>query len=68
MEKNKKFIDWMEERGETVKSLARRLQITERVVQYWINGRNDPSVTQLIKMSKLFNENVVELYDMFHKR
>ena len=65
MEKNKEFLDLMAKRGVSPVNLATKLGVSERAVQYWIKGRNKPSIVQLLKMEKIFHVSVKKLYSMF---
>ena len=65
MAKNKKFLDLLKEKGLKPQRLADKLNVFVRSVEYWISGRNLPSVVQLFKLSKIFDKTVDELYWIF---
>ncbi len=65
MLKNTKFLVFLRSKGFNASKLANKLGVSERSIQYWINGRNKPSLIQLINMSKLFDLKIETIYGMF---
>lgn len=65
MSKNKKFRKLLKERGIKRKALAERLGVNVRTVEYWLNGRNRPSVQYVIAMAKLFETSIESVYRIF---
>lgn len=65
MEKNKKFSELMKKNGFSVARLASALGVSKMAVRNWLNGRNRPSVPQLIKTSALFGLTIETLYAAF---
>ena len=43
------------ESGKTIESIAEVLEISERLVYYWFNGKRTPSLENIYGLSQLFN-------------
>ena len=65
MAKNKKFRNLLKERNVKRKALAERLGVRVRTVEYWISGRNRPSIINIIAMAKMFNMTIESMYAIF---
>lgn len=65
MAKNKKFRKLLKERGIKSERLAERLGVSKRAVEYWISGRNRPSMLNVIAMAKLFDMTIESVYAIF---
>ena len=65
MAKNKKFRKLLKERNVKRKALAERLGVSVRTVEYWISGRNRPSIINIIAMAKMFNMTIENVYAIF---
>ena len=65
MAKNKKFRKLLKERNVKRKVLAERLGVSVRTVEYWISGRNRPSMQYVIAMAKLFDMSIESVYVIF---
>lgn len=65
MAKNKKFRKLLKERNVKRKVLAERLGVSVRTVEYWLNGRNRPSMQYVIAMAKLFEMSIENVYAIF---
>lgn len=55
----------MKERKVKSKALAERLGVSVRTVEYWISGRNRPSIISIIAMAKMFNMPIESMYAIF---
>lgn len=67
MAKNKKFRKLLKERNVKRKALAERLGVNVRTVEYWISGRNRPSIISIIAMAKMFNMTIESMYAIFKR-
>jgi DNA-binding XRE family transcriptional regulator len=65
MAKNKQFRKLLKERKVKRKALAERLGVSVRTVEYWISGRNRPSIINIIAMAKMFNMTIESMYAIF---
>ena len=65
MAKNKQFRKLLKERKVKRKALAERLGVSVRTVEYWINGRNRPSMIHVISMAKMFGMEIEILWGIF---
>lgn len=65
MAKNKKFQKLLKENGYKPSTLARKLGVSDRAVEYWISGRNRPSMLQVIAMSRIFKMSIESVYAIF---
>ena len=65
MAKNKKFRKLLKERNVKRKVLAERLGVSVRTVEYWLSGRNRPSMQYVIAMAKLFEMSIESVYAVF---
>ena len=65
MAKNKKFRKMLKERNVKRKALAERLGVSVRTIEYWLNGRNRPSMQYVIAMAKLFDMSIESIYGLF---
>ncbi len=65
MAKNKKFRKLLKEKNVKRKALAERLGVSVRTVEYWLNGRNRPSIINIIAMAKMFNMTIESMYAIF---
>lgn len=65
MAKNKKFRKLLKERNVKRKVLAERLGVSVRTVEYWLYGRNRPSMQYVIAMAKLFEMSIESVYAIF---
>ena len=67
MAKNKQFRKLLKERKVKLKALAERLGVSVRTVEYWISGRNRPSIISIIAMAKMFNMTIESMYAIFKR-
>ena len=65
MAKNKKFRKMLKERNVKRKALAERLGVSVRTIEYWLNGRNRPSMQDVIAMAKLFDMSIESISGLF---
>ena len=68
MAKNKQFRKLLKERKVKRKALAERLGVSVRTVEYWISGRNRPSMQYVIAMAKLFDMSIESVYAIFKEQ
>lgn len=68
MAKNKKFRKLLKERNVKRKALAERLGVSVRTVEYWLYGRNRPSMQYVIAMAKLFDMSIESVYAIFKEQ
>lgn len=68
MTKNKKFCKLLKERKMKRKTLSERLGVSVRCVEYWLSGRNRPSVVYVIAMAKIFDMSIESIYAIFKEQ
>ena len=68
MAKNKKFRNLLRGRGMKRKTLSERLGVSVRCVEYWLNGRNRPSMLNIMAMAKLFDMTIESVYAIFKEQ
>ena len=61
----KKFEKFVKEKGFTGYSLAKALGRTNSHVYQWFYGKQNPSITDLIKLKKILNVSGDEILEMF---
>lgn len=52
---NVRLKELVQEKGKTQLEIAKELQLSKNQLHYWIKGKAEPSIDQLIKLADYFN-------------
>ena len=65
MKNREKFEELIKGKGYTCYSLAKALGLTNSHVYQWCYGKQNPSISNLIKLKKILNVSGDEILEMF---
>ena len=65
MTKNKIFQKLLKDSRYNERTLAQKLNVSDKMVRRWLKGKNRPSIVQVIAMAKIFNTTTVDTYKIF---
>jgi transcriptional regulator with XRE-family HTH domain len=58
-----KILEFRQKAKMTQKEMAMKLNISDKVISRWETGKSIPDVEMMLKISKLFNISIAQLYD-----